>query len=322
MRWQPLKDHLSAVAHLGAERADAFGGRRAAALAGWLHDLGKFSAKFQRRLDGSAERVDHATAGAKELLGLPLERFDKLLAELVAYGVAGHHTGLPDRQSGTVQGYSLDERVAGPLEPLDPAWRDEVKLETSDLLPQNFHWLVDPSLAYFRRRSLAECCSPVSWTRITRDTESFYAKAEGQTIERDWPRRSEICGTLIDSFERYVAEHFGGTTVTVVNELRAEIFAHARRKASLPRGIFTMDVPTGGGKTLASLAFALDHARAHGLRRIIVAIPFTSIMIRPLQSSVRCSAMTSSSSIILRSRKRSWRSSTGTEGSKGRTSFD
>jgi len=169
VRWQPLKDHLSAVAHLGAERADAFGGRRAAALAGWLHDLGKFSAKFQRRLDGSAERVDHATAGAKELLGLPLERFDKLLAELVAYGVAGHHTGLPDRQSGTVQGYSLDERVAGPLEPLDPAWRDEVKLETSDLLPQNFHWLVDPKprifQAAFLGRMLFSCLVDADYPR-------------------------------------------------------------------------------------------------------------------------------------------------------------
>ena len=65
--WQMLPDHLMAVAGLAGERGSKFGARRAAALAGILHDLGKYSAAFQRRLDGSGEAVDHSTAGAKHV---------------------------------------------------------------------------------------------------------------------------------------------------------------------------------------------------------------------------------------------------------------
>lgn len=63
-----------------------------------------------------------------------------------------------------------------------------------------------------------------------------------------------------------------------INALRSDILAHVRSKAADGPGLFTLTVPTGGGKTLASLGFALDHARRHGHRRIIYAIPFTSII--------------------------------------------
>ncbi len=65
---------------------------------------------------------------------------------------------------------------------------------------------------------------------------------------------------------------------TPVNRLRGDILTHIRAKAASPRGVFTLNVPTGGGKTLASLAFALDHAKHHGMDRIVTAIPFTSVI--------------------------------------------
>jgi CRISPR-associated endonuclease/helicase Cas3 len=111
-----------------------------------------------------------------------------------------------------------------------------------------------------------------------RDTECFYAKAEGKSVDRDWPAIPAIADRLIHRFDTHMACLAGKAGANPLVRLRADILAHARGKASLPRGVFTLDVPTGGGKTLASLGFALDHAKTHGMERIVYGIPFTSII--------------------------------------------
>jgi CRISPR-associated endonuclease/helicase Cas3 len=111
-----------------------------------------------------------------------------------------------------------------------------------------------------------------------RDTERFYADAEGRSVDRDWPRLPEIVDDLISHFDRYMRRKQACAADTSVNRLRTEILAHVVTRAGAGRGLFTLTVPTGGGKTLASLAFALEHAKRHGLERIIYAIPFTSII--------------------------------------------
>jgi CRISPR-associated endonuclease/helicase Cas3 len=83
---------------------------------------------------------------------------------------------------------------------------------------------------------------------------------------------------LLDAFDAHMAGKRAGASATAVNRLRQEILAHVRAQATKPTGLFTLTVPTGGGKTLASLGFALDHAKAHGLERIVYAIPFTSVV--------------------------------------------
>src|SRR5271154_4667597 len=130
--WQTLPDHLMAVAALAAQRGSKFGAHRAAALAGILHDLGKYSAAFQRRLDGSGGSVDHSTAGAKHVSRLVAGGADRGMAELIAYVIAGHHAGLPDREGETG---SLTERLDKPIEPLDPIWPQELSPEPTDLMP-------------------------------------------------------------------------------------------------------------------------------------------------------------------------------------------
>lgn len=106
-------------------------------------------------------------------------------------------------------------------------------------------------------------------------TEEFYATREGALPDRDWPSLSDIADRLLDQLDAFTA---GLPTAGPVNTLRTEILAHARNREDASPGVFTLTVPTGGGKTLTSLAFALAHARRHGLRRIIYAIPFTSVI--------------------------------------------
>jgi len=275
-RWQLLKDHLNAVADLASERGSKFGAGRAAALAGMLHDLGKYSEAFQARLDGG-QAVDHATAGAKEVMALSgnASLLDKLIAELIAYAIAGHHTGLPDRTGSEA---SLRDRLKKAIEPLDDVWRSEILPDAGELWPNLDIDRKDRTLAAFQIGFLGRMIFSCLIDADRRDTEAFCARHDGWTPDRNWPRLTESIGDLLGLFDKHMADKRASAPETVVNRLRREILEHVRAQASKPKGLFTLTVPTGGGKTLASLGFALDHASAHGLERIIYAIPFTSIV--------------------------------------------
>lgn len=149
--WQQLKDHLAAVAALASERGEKFGAQRAAAVAGIFHDLGKYTAAFQRRLEGSDEPVDHSTAGAQEVRRFVGNGADRGVAELIAYAIAGHHSGLPDREGETD---SLTVRLAKVIDSLDPAWRGELSVDPTGLMPA-FRWESDRSRFAFQLGILA-----------------------------------------------------------------------------------------------------------------------------------------------------------------------
>lgn len=271
--WQPLAEHLRAVADLAAVRGAKFGAGGAAALAGLLHDLGKYSAAFQRRIRGSGASVDHATAGAQMVRDLAPGGIDRGTAELLAYAIAGHHGGLPDREA---ESGSLSERLCKCIEPLDPSWRDEIRPISSGLFPEAFR--PEPGMLPFQLGFLGRMIFSCLVDADYRDTEAFYAAADGREVERDWPPLPEIVDRLLVALDsRFLAMQTAASASTV-NRLRAEILTHVRSKAAEPPGRFTLTVPTGGGKTLASLAFALEHARHHRLDRIIYAIPFTSVI--------------------------------------------
>lgn len=272
--WQKLPEHLVGVAELAEAFARAFKAGPAAHLTGLLHDLGKYTQEFQARLTGG-KRVDHSTAGAFEIQRLATTKDQMLFTEILAYAIAGHHAGLPDKIGSA--GGSLTDRLNSfaSREPLDPIWRKEIHPQTDGIIPS---MTFDPTKFAFQLGFLGRMIFSCLVDADFRDTEQFYAKAEGWQADRTWPKLADQADTLITKFDAHMAVKQAQAASTPVNQLRRNILTHVRNKASASPGFFTLTVPTGGGKTLASLAFALDHAKHHGMDRIIYAIPFTAII--------------------------------------------
>lgn len=263
--WQPLNEHLEAVGRLAAERAAPFGGQQLAQITGLLHDLGKYTDEFQRRINGDLIRVDHATRGAM----LAVERYGPV-GRLLAYGIAGHHAGLANgRDPG--ERSTLDERLKGQgLPVLLDRWQQEIQLPERLQLPAITGRRERVAFQQaFLARMLFSCLVDADFL----DTEAFYNRIEQRPSLR--PGQQPTLTELRTALDQHLA---GFSADSPVNRIRADILTHVRQQAECSPGLFSLTVPTGGGKTLASLAFALDHAIRHGLRRVIYVIPFTSIV--------------------------------------------
>lgn len=266
--WELLAPHLLAVAGRASAFAASFGGEWARA-AGLLHDIGKASDAFQRRIRGAKNlSVDHSTAGAREAV-----RLYGFWGKLIAFAVAGHHAGLADGAGESSERKPLAYRLDESKTPIEnyARWRECVeglpdfaalKAEAAALRPSAAHPAF--TIAFFTRMIFSALVDADFLA-----TEDFYNN------HRPPARGGELRPEhLILVRERTEAKRAGGE----VNALRAAILDHAVARAALPPGLFTLTVPTGGGKTLTSLRFALEHAAAHGLRRVVYVIPFTSIV--------------------------------------------
>jgi CRISPR-associated endonuclease/helicase Cas3 len=244
-------------------------------LAGRWHDLGKYAAEFQqmiRAADPDAhlenvnsaprKRVNHSSAGAL----WAIERFGSRFGRLLAYPIAGHHSGLPD-WIGTGGRFGLKDRM-GERAHLERALAGKPPPDILDAPPPSagIPMDADPSLWV---RMIASALFDADFL----DGERFFdpGMAGGRT---EWPP----LGSLGQKLDLHLAAKTAAAEATPVNRLRTEVLAACRAAAEQPPGLFSLTVPTGGGKTLSSLAFALEHARRHGLRRVICAIPFTSII--------------------------------------------
>lgn len=275
--WQTLKDHLYSVAEIAEQNSIYFMANKLSYLAGLLHDLGKYSPEFQARLEGSLSRVDHATAGAKvaaEILPSPWNN-------LIAYAIAGHHAGLANGSGEGNGRRALKDRVnlkfGQELPVLDKdAWVSELVVPSIESLSPQISPNPDVDLQGFQYafliRMIFSCLVDADFI----DTDNFYKKLENKTLLRGgYPQLSELKQRLDLTLLEMVKN---SDPTKKVNLLRKDILNSARLKAQLPSGLFSLTVPTGGGKTLSSMAFALDHALAHGMRRVIYVIPFTSII--------------------------------------------
>ena len=265
--WHRLSEHLH---HTGARAAgflDAVGGADIGRVAGLLHDLGKYTREFQARLSGGHQRVNHSTAGAKVAVG----RYDKL-GKMLAYCIAGHHAGLANGVNGE-QTTALEARLAEKVPSPDPIWEQEIALPAN--LPSPRLKPRDQDTAGFCAAFFIRMLFSALVEADYLDTEAYFARLQGAPKPRgQHPTLAELQGRL----NAYLDKLATVTEVSPVNDLRQEVLAHVRGKAVEPPGPFTLTVPTGGGKTLTSLAFALDHARCHGLARVIYVIPYMSII--------------------------------------------
>lgn len=263
--WHLLSDHLLTTGRLAAEFAAHFGAPDLADTAGRLHDVGKYTEPFQRKLYGDSLRVDHSTRGAQ----IAVDRFGQL-GKLIAYGIAGHHAGLANGRDTGARTPLQGRLNQDDLPELDPAWEHEVPLKDKQDLPASF--TPRAGREHFQLSMLGRMLFSSLVDADFRDTEHFYAEVEGARKERTgFPTLESLREELSKTLSTFKVD-------TEVNKLRADILAHAQDKAVLEPGLFSLTVPTGGGKTLTSLSFALDHAIRHGQRRVIYVIPFTSIV--------------------------------------------
>ena len=279
--WQTLQSHSVNVGEMAAEFARVFGSQEIACQAGKLHDLGKYSKAFDRRLHGGSS-VDHATAGAK----IAVERWGDVIGKLMAFCIAGHHAGLNGSGEGdnrrTLK-QCLVLQFGADIPALDNLWQQEIKLPQNLSAPPLKADAHHPFFSYaFFTRMLYSCLVDADYL----DTEAFYSNLENKVAERGgYPDLNSLqhnFNQFINAFRRRVAQASKQTEAekrnAALNRLRSEILDHAVEQAAQPQGLFTLTVPTGGGKTFTSMAFALEHAKRHNMRRVIYVIPFTSII--------------------------------------------
>jgi CRISPR-associated endonuclease/helicase Cas3 len=273
-RFHLLEHHLLETAHCAAQMAAEFGASEWAYLAGLWHDLGKYSPAFQSMirtasgLDANIEtktgRVDHSTAGCVHAM----KQFG-CIGRVVAYIIGGHHAGLPDWQGESSGMGDLVRRLT----------KDNLhNAMLSGHPPKN---LLGKSLPLERPRSGTDLSASM-WIRMLYscvvdadflDTERFFDPAKADS-RGGYPDLS----ALLDQFGIFMEEKVANALDTSVNQMRRKVLDRCMETAIWPPGAFSLTVPTGGGKTLSSMAFSMRHAVVHRKRRVIYVIPYTSII--------------------------------------------
>jgi len=278
--WQGLEDHLRNVAERAKKFAKPFNAGDWAYLAGLWHDLGKYSEEFQAYLlnengfEAHIENVpgivDHSSAGAKHAVNL-----FEIVGHLLAYQIAGHHSGLLDGRS---DGACLDNRLRnGIIVPSNvPTNLLHKQLPELPAFIQRAFSRKDAFTISFFVRMLFSCLVDADFL----DTERF------MTPEK-YALRTPAPENIFDLMEKALNLYANNFILSdaPINYDREEIRKACLAKAQLERGFFSLTVPTGGGKTLSSLAFALRHLHCENknkteskMRRIVYVIPFTTII--------------------------------------------
>ncbi len=243
---------------------------------GLWHDLGKFSKEFQsflRKAGGAPHegevhgKVDHSSAGAQHAIK-KMAPFGHILA----YPIAGHHSGLLDAKENTA---SQRIRLQKIIKPTEEAPAELLNYELSEIPPSIKTALANPTSAGFSigffTRMLFSCLCDADFLA----TEKFMNPKQAH-------QRSDVPQKILQRMLKCLDYHLDSLTKkaidTPVNRNRADVLTDCRASAESAPGLFTLTVPTGGGKTLSSLSFALRHAVKYDLQRIIYVAPFTSII--------------------------------------------
>lgn len=263
--WQTILEHLQNTATLAGDYASKFNARYFGYICGILHDIGKYSLSFQKKLHGENLAVDHSSAGAQ----LSQELYGKAMGTLLSYCIAGHHSGLLDYGTPASKEGTLYARLHKKLEDFG-AYRNELGWISTVKLPNLPITIIDReyqgfTLSFFVRM-LFSCLVDADFI----DTESYFS-------HKLKPRGNQATVLQLSKiFNKFVRNL--SNDATKINSKRREILRSCLAMAKNTPGLFTLTVPTGGGKTYSSLAFALNHAVVNNLERIIYIIPYTSII--------------------------------------------
>lgn len=266
LRYETVKQHLCAVSDLAAFFASSFGAASLGELIGMAHDIGKFSKEFQTRILRNGPKVDHSTAGAYELR--------KYFAGLLSYCVAGHHGGLPNGGTAFDDSTSLMGRLNAASNGIIPDYSAF----------QNFVNLSEPTNPTFKVVSDSEEGRAFSLSFFTRMLYSCLVDADFLCTEEFMDEHSrqksqyDSIGVMRERLELYLERFFPPTSE--VNKIRCKLLNDCFDAAKGDVGVYSLTAPTGSGKTISLLRFALNHACGgnKSMQRIICAIPYTSII--------------------------------------------
>lgn len=260
LRVQTLSDHLNHTAALAKQFAAPFGAEDCAHTAGKWHDIGKDTDGFQKRLQGGPP-VDHSTVGAQIAFqhgNLP-----------VAFAIAGHHCGIPD--VGHSQDSSESATLCGRNKRRLPSLGAWASAHTPKIapLPDWINSSQDTLTLAFFTRMLYSCLVDADFI----DTETFM---NGEAAPRHTGQPlHDLLPLLRAQASRFLQAEQCSPIAQTRNDVLHACCQHGQQGS---QGLYTLTVPTGGGKTFSSLAFAMEHAIAHGQQRIIYVIPYTSII--------------------------------------------
>ncbi|RED75762.1 CRISPR-associated Cas3 family helicase [Cohnella phaseoli] len=296
---QSVKGHLLEVRQLAEGFGEKIGVKHIAGLAGVLHDLGKYTQEFQQYLEEAVSNpdtppkrgsVDHATAGGKllyeRLHSGQQDRYPWILAEVVGNTIISHHAYLHDFLNESLESDYLRrvrDKELCEFEEAKGRFFEEVMGEAE--FRQYVSKAVEELEAYLTRSSsesneskLMFLAKYVFSALIDADRSNTRAFEEDQSPEPEEDRKALFSAYYDKLMERIAGYAQHEDADSSINRLRREMSEQCERFGARPSGIYTLSIPTGGGKTLASLRYALRHAIDYGMKRIIYIVPFTTII--------------------------------------------
>lgn len=285
---QSVHRHLLDTKFLAERWGESLGISKVCGLAALLHDMGKYSDAFQhyirRAVSGEKVRrgeVDHATAGGRLLFEtLKRKMPDQLLGEIVSNAIISHHGNLHDYIQGEDSPFlqRVELKVLDEYEVCKKRFFDEVISE-----PDFINYVEAASqqlMSYLERIGQ----TLVNSTLLTKLVFSILIDSD-RTNTRQFEEKGVDSSLAVDlqMLKENLEQHLSSlksdcSTVSPINVLRQQMSEQCMKYAERPSGVYTLSIPTGGGKTLASLRYALHHASHHQKKRIIYVVPFTTII--------------------------------------------